>query len=72
MKLCSLQDLGQIGKHYLIKSTSHSHSKTGGTINSGTFDPIKSGIKRQYTECFAMRRDIYDNLLKIAMNMNSS
>lgn len=52
--ICPLMDTSQIGRHYLIKSTSH--PKTfGGASESGTYEETKHGIKRHYTECFCMR-----------------
>ena len=45
MKMCSLFDIGQIGKHYVIKSTAHPKSSADSN-SAGTYDPTKSGIKR--------------------------
>lgn len=54
-----------------MKSTSH--PKTfGGASESGTFEDSKFGIKRHYTECFCMRKVIYENLLRIGRNIENS
>jgi len=62
MSSCSILDISHIGKHYLVKSTSHLISPYGPSP-AGEFNDTKPGIKRQYTEAFAMRKDIYDKLL---------
>ena len=36
------------------------------------FDFKKHGIKRHYTECFSMRKDVYDSLMQIGRNFDSS
>ena len=64
-QLCPLKDFSSLGRHYLIKSTSHPKTQ-GGPSPSGEFDPKRHGIKRHYTECFCMRSLVYENLLKIA------
>lgn len=61
---CALVDHTQIGRHYLVKSSSHSKT-LGGPAPQGSFDGRKHGIKRHYTEAFAMRQNVYDSLLKI-------
>ena len=66
-QLCPLRDFSQIGRHYVLKSTSHPKT-IGGPSEPTTFDPIKHGIKRHYTECFCRRAVVYENLLKIAQN----
>lgn len=59
--LCPLLDVAQIGRHYLLKYTGFGH-----------FEPLKPGIKRHYTECFCMRPEVYENLLKIGQNLSNS
>ena len=67
IKKCVLLDVNQIGKHYFIKSTCHKKSITDKqAAKPGSFDSTRHGTKRQYTECFAMRNDVYENLLKLA------
>ena len=51
---CALSDMGYIGKHYMVKSTSHPSTK-GTPSDIKEFDPSKTGIKRHYTEAFCMR-----------------
>jgi hypothetical protein len=64
---CSLIDVSLIAKHYMIKVTSHSCN--GLSISPiGTFDHSLRGMKRHYTECFAMRKDIYENLMALSQN----
>lgn len=48
---CSLDDISQIARHYLIKSSNH---------------PKNGTIRRHYTEAFCMRKEVYENLLKLA------
>lgn len=60
-----------MGKHYLVKSTSHPITR-GGPSADGEYDDYKGGIKRQYTYTFCMRKDIYDALLKLADDQNDS
>ena len=60
-----------MGKHYLVKSTSHPVTR-GGPSADGEFDDYKVGIKRQYSQSFCMRTDIYEALLKLADDQNDS
>ena len=55
---CSLVDIRYIGRHYLVKSLSHSSTRE--------FDRIKNGIKRHYTEAFCMRPSVYLGILDLA------
>jgi cytochrome b involved in lipid metabolism len=64
---CSLIDVSLIAKHYMIKVTSHSCIGLR-TSPIGTFDHTLRGMKRHYTECFAMRKDIYENLMALSQN----
>ena len=68
---CPLLQLTDIGKHYMVKSTSHPKTK-GGPSNIGEIEEGKFGIRRQYTECFCMRKQVYDNLIAIGRNLTSS
>jgi hypothetical protein len=63
-KLYPLADLRSIGRHYVIKSTSHPHVIDPSGV--GEFEDKKYGIRRHYTEAFCMRRDIYDNLIRLS------
>ena len=63
--ICSLLDPLQIGKHFLVKSTSHPITK-GGASENGIFEENKIGIKRQYTNAFCMRNEIYENIIRLA------
>lgn len=67
---CSLIDHTQIGRHYLVKSSSHPKT-LGGPAPDGVFDESKHGIKRHYTECFAMRQDVYDSIIKIGRDFTN-
>lgn len=62
--LCPLIDHTSVARHYLIKSTSHPDT-IGGPSPEGIFDDRKHGIRRQFTECFSMRKDVYEALCKI-------
>jgi hypothetical protein len=55
---CCLVDISYIGRHYLVKSTTHK-STIGGASALGEFESNKNGIKRQYTEAFCMRSEVY-------------
>jgi len=55
---CSLVDIRYIGRHYLLKSTSHP-STLGIRSPTGSFDAVKTGIKRHYTEAFCMRANVF-------------
>jgi hypothetical protein len=65
--LCPLIDHTSVARHYLIKSTSHPDT-IGGASPEGIFDDRKHGIRRQFTECFAMRKDIYEALCHVGAN----
>ena len=65
--LCPLIDHTSVARHYLIKSTSHPDT-IGGASPEGIFDDRKHGIRRQFTECFSMRRDIYEALCHVGKN----
>lgn len=65
--LCPLIDHTSVARHYLIKSTSHPDT-IGGASPEGIFDDRKHGIRRQFTECFAMRKDIYEALVHVGRN----
>jgi len=56
-----------IGKHYLVKSTSHPKSSLFPSLN-GEFDERKPGTKRHYTEAFCMRKNVFELLMKLAKN----
>ena len=58
-----LADLRSIGRHYVIKSTCHPHTADPSEI--GSFESSKYGIRRHYTEAFAMRKGIYENLIRL-------
>lgn len=45
---CSMLDISKMGKHYLVKSTSHPITR-GAPSADGEYDDYKGGIKRQYT-----------------------
>lgn len=62
---CSLLDIRYIGRHYLVKSTSHRQSR-GATTEKGHFDISLPGIKRHYTEAFCMRPNVHDSILELA------
>jgi len=68
--LCPLIDHTSVARHYLIKSTSHPDT-IGGPSPEGIFDDRKHGIRRQFTECFSMRKDIYEALCHIGQNMDN-
>ena len=51
----ALVDPRAIARHYVVKSTSLSNGPLDGGSPPGTLDETKSGIKRHYTEAFAMR-----------------
>lgn len=53
-----------MGKYYLIKSTSHPVNIKGST-KVGQFDDKRVGITRQYSDCFVMRKGVYQALLRI-------
>ena len=55
-EVCSLVDPTQIGKHYRVRC-----NKT-----EGTFSEEIPGISRHYSEAFCMRKNIYENILKLA------
>ena len=38
----------------------------------GEFHEHKFGMKRQYTECFTMRREVYESLLKVGRDFYNS
>mmetsp|Transcript_13001 Transcript_13001/g.20161 ORF Transcript_13001/g.20161 Transcript_13001/m.20161 type:complete len:308 (-) Transcript_13001:254-1177(-) len=61
---CSLININQIAKHYLVKSTSHPSTK--GQSSAGTFEKSKCGIRRQYTEAFSMRKEVHEAILSLA------
>ena len=68
-KKCVLFDVSLLGRHYIIKSTNFKKSKNESRLSKfGSFDSTRVGTKRQYTECFVLREDVYDNLLKLALN----
>ena len=79
---CSLVDVGSMGKYYLMKSTTFHQacpcvaqchpSKNCFGSQPGGFDPTKVGIKRQYTDCFVMRQNIFKTILKIARSPHGS
>lgn len=69
--LCSLLDIRNIGKHYLVKSTTHRITR-GGPSPDGEFEDRKQGIKRHYTEAFCMRKEVFESLLKIADDSNDA
>jgi len=71
MYACPLVDHTSVARHYLIKSTSHPNT-LGGTSREGEFDDTKHGIRRQYTECFCMRKNVYESLLKIGKQPENS
>jgi len=64
MYACPIIDHTSVARHYLIKSTSHPGT-LGGPSREGEFDDTRHGIRRQYTECFCMRNNVYESLLKI-------
>jgi len=64
-----LADIRAIGRHYVIKNTSHPYVTDPSDI--GEFEAYKYGIRRHYTEAFAMRKDIYDNLIKLCNKPSS-
>ena len=70
MMMCSLLDTRNIGKHYLVKSTTHRYTR-GGPSPDGEFEDRKGGIKRHYTEAFCMREEVYQSLLKLANSSDS-
>jgi len=69
--MCSLLDIRNIGKHYLVKSSTHPITR-GGPSPDGEFEDRKQGIKRHYTEAFCMRKEVYQSLLKIADNSDDT
>lgn len=71
MYACPLVDHTSVARHYLIKSTSHPKT-LGGASREGEFDDTRHGIRRQYTECFCMRKNIYESLLKIGKQPENS
>jgi len=68
---CPIIDHTSVARHYLIKSTSHPET-LGGPSREGEFDDTRHGIRRQYTECFCMRRNVYESILKIGRNPENS
>lgn len=68
--LCPLIDHTSVARHYLIKSTSHPDT-IGGPSPEGIFDDRKHGIRRQFTECFSMRKDVYEALVKVGTDPNN-
>lgn len=68
--LCPLIDHTSVARHYLIKSTSHPDT-IGGASPEGIFDDRKHGIRRQFTECFSMKKDIYEALCKIGSDFEN-
>ena len=71
MYACPLIDHTSVARHYLIKSTSHGET-LGGPSREGEFDDTRHGIRRQYTECFSMRKNVYESLLKIGKQPENS
>lgn len=71
MYACPLIDHTSVARHYLIKSTSHPET-LGGPSREGEFDDTRHGIRRQYTECFCMRKNVYESILKIANQPDNS
>ena len=55
-EVCSLLDFTQMGKHYRVKTTGE------------TFSDKIQGISRHYSEAFCMRKNIYENILKLVDN----
>ena len=71
MYACPIIDHPSVARHYLIKSTSHPGT-LGGPSREGEFNDRKHGIRRQYTECFCMRKNIYESILKIGRDPENS
>lgn len=57
-EVCPLIDFTQMGKHYRVKT-----NKT-----EGKFSDELPGISRHYSEAFCMRKNVYENILKLVEN----
>ena len=62
---CSLLDIKQIGKHYLVKSTGNMADFKDAYMPV-KFHKHKNGIKRHYTEAFCMRKQVKQIIIDMA------
>lgn len=64
-----LMNIGQIGKHFTVKSTAHPRFNTS---EVGHFNSNKAGIKRHYTLAVSMKPTLYQGLINLSKGITNA